>query len=204
MIWPLYAILQFCFTLLCYLTNPIVVLFCDENGELPSIFRMWQTWDDSCNPRFYILEKVPGFLKYDYDRHYREYQATTPDLEKVNRTRWFAEVVDPNFTFKEKVQRYICRVMWLYRNCAYGFAFWCFGRMIDGKNMKYTKNEEFIKFGYDTSRNILTRPWTYKNSSKFFGDRLEWNIYIGWKIDDGLDSTQQCMIAMRIFSIKFL
>ena len=163
---------------------------------------MWQTWDDSCNPRFHVMEVVPKFLRYDYDKHYKEYKATTPELKAVGRERWFAELIGPSFTTKERVQRYICRVLWLYRNCAYGFAFWCFGRKIDGKNLKYTVNEEDIRFCYDESKSILTRPWIYKNSSSFFNGKLEWNIYAGWKMDEGVQIVQQCMIAIRIFAIK--
>lgn len=203
MVWFLYFILQVLTKILCYITNPIVVLFCDEYGELPRIFRMWQTWDDSCNPRFYVLEHVPSFLRYDYDKHYREYKGTTPELKAVNRERYFAELIDPDFTFKEKVQRYICRVMWLYRNCAYGFAFWCYGRKIDGKTLVYKINEEHERFASVESKSILTRPWVYKNDKDFFGGKMRWCIYAGWKINEGEQSVQQCMLAIRVLAVRF-
>lgn len=188
--------------IVCWITNPIVCLFCNEEGELPEIFRMWQTWDDSCNPRFYILEHVPGFLRYDYDRHYEEYKGTTPELEAVGRTRWFVRVKDGNFSTKEKIQRYICRVMWLSRNCGYGFAFWCFGRMVDSNNIEYKFKKDGESLLYDKSKSILTRTWSYKNERNIFGN-VYWNLYIGWKVDNGMSGKMQCMVAIRILAFEF-
>ena len=200
MIWLLYFPINIIVMLICYITNPIVCLFCNEEGELPKIFRMWQTWDDSCNPAFFIKEHVPNFLKYDYDKHYEEYWETTEDLQQVGRKRCFARVINPNFTLKEKIQRYICRVLWLTRNCAYGFAFWCFGFKIENENIVSKINTETSHFCYDKSRNILIRPWSYQNENKIT-DTIAWNIYIGWKFNKTDSNTaRQCMIANRIFA----
>lgn len=37
--WFLYAPLQLLIMIICYITNPIVVLFADENGELHGFLR---------------------------------------------------------------------------------------------------------------------------------------------------------------------
>ena len=202
LIWVVYAILNFVCMVVCYITNPIVCLFCNEEGELPSIFRMWQTWDDSCNPRFYVLEHAPKFLRYDYDKHYEEYKGTTPDLEAVGQTRWFAKVKDGNFTTKEKIQRYCCRVLWLTRNCGYGFAFWCFGRTVDMKDITIKDIGDREKFLYDEHENILTRVWSYKNSN-LITDKIELNVYMGWKVNEGDIGPKQCMVATRPIAIRF-
>ena len=153
MIWVLYAPLNFVVMVLCYLLNWFVCLFCNEEGELPRAFKLFQTWDDSCNPRFFIVEDhIPSWLKYDYDKHYKEYWGTTPELAEVGRDRCFARVIDGNFTLKERLQRYICRVLWLTRNCGYGFAFWFFGKKVDGKDMVYVKQEEKMSFAYDKTK----------------------------------------------------
>jgi hypothetical protein len=170
----------------CYITNPIVCLFCDENGELPPIFSLWQTWDDSCNPRFFVMEEVFDFLKYDYDRHYEEYKGTTPELEARGCTRWYARVKDPNFTIKERIQRYICRVLWLTRNCAYGFAFFWFGKSIDLTQCEeklHKKDEKhYYLFGWDKSQNILYRTWWFK-CDWWWTKRLYVDAYMGWKVE---------------------
>ena len=43
MTYIFYLILDILFTLICYVTNPIVVLFSNEHGELPYSLRWWQT-----------------------------------------------------------------------------------------------------------------------------------------------------------------
>lgn len=129
----IYAQLNILLMLFCYITNPIVVLFADETGELHSFLRYWQTWDDSLDPAFFVKKKVPKFLRYDYDRHYQEYWGTTRDLAKLGRDRCFVKLLDKHFTVKERIQRYFCRVLWLTRNCGYGFAFYTFGRKVVGK-----------------------------------------------------------------------
>jgi hypothetical protein len=59
MVWIFYFIGSFLAMVLCYLTNPIVCLFSDEYGELHGFLKYWQTWDDSLNPRFFVVEKAP-------------------------------------------------------------------------------------------------------------------------------------------------
>lgn len=196
MIWFPYAILNFIVMVFCYLTNWFVCLFADECGELPHIFRMWQTWDDSTDCGFLVKTVVPKFLRYDFDRHYEEYESTTPDLEKVGRKRWFVRLKDPNFTTKEKIQRYFCRVWWLTRNCSYGFAFWCFGFIVEPQNMVWIKYTDDYRLGYDKSRNILIRPWVLK-SNRRINKYMIWEVFLGWKISNEHDTPMQCMIATR-------
>ena len=57
----IYAPLNILLMLFCYITNPIVVLFADETGELHSFLRYWQTWDDSLDPAFFVKRKVPKY-----------------------------------------------------------------------------------------------------------------------------------------------
>ena len=51
------------------LTNWLVVLFADEQGELPGLLRMWQTWDDTLDNRTDV-GRMPACLRYDWDDHY--------------------------------------------------------------------------------------------------------------------------------------
>ena len=45
-IWIVQAIFELCAMVIAYLTNPIVVLFADEYGNLPKCLRFWQTYDN--------------------------------------------------------------------------------------------------------------------------------------------------------------
>lgn len=201
MIWFIFAPLNILCMIFCYLTNWFVCFFADEHGELPHIFKLWQTWDDTLNPRFYVKEHVPSFLRYDYDRHYQEYFASTPELIRLGQKRCFVKILDPHFTLKERIQRYICRVMWLYRNCAYGFAFYAFGRFANGTTFQgFDKRDEAGHRFYaiwDTYESILTRAWSIKSSMPIT-KHIRWEVYLGWKVDPIVDEDRQCMIANRI------
>ena len=192
--------------IICYLTNPIVVLFCNEEGELPGFLNLWQTWDDSCNPEFFVLEKVPKFLRYDYKKHYEEYESTTPKLAKYGRTRWFARVIDGNFTLKERIQRYICRVLWLTRNCAYGFAFYWFSKEANKETSvtykKYIHGEKYFIAGWDKSQPLWKRTWWIK-CNWHWNKRFYSECYLGWKINSNFPTDKQySMIANRLIPIN--
>lgn len=204
MTYIFYLILNLIATVVCYVTNPIVVLFATELGELKGFLKYWQTWDDSLDPRFFVMEKVPKIFRYDYDKHYTEYEGTTPELEAVGRMRWFVKFVEggENFSIKERIQRYFCRVFWLTRNNSYGFSFWLFGRTINPKDMIWNNVSNDTKFGYDKSESFITRAWTYKSEAKIFS-WVRWEIYLGWKISEDSQTIQQCMIANRI-AIRFI
>lgn len=73
MIYLKYSILAFCQLIcmaICYLTNPLVVLFADKDGELPAFLKLWQTWDSALDNRQYVLYDCPKWLSYDFDEYY--------------------------------------------------------------------------------------------------------------------------------------
>ena len=187
------------FTVLCYLTNPIVILFfCDEEGELDGFWHYWQTWDNSCNPSD-LVKILPPRLTDWYHPHYEEVYASVGELAEMGRGRWYTELHDPDFTIMERIKRYICRVYWLYRNSAYGFCFYLLG-------VDYDPAHEYVVFGGDNERWAQDLDdesiWTYSNSKRIFW-RLYWNIYLGYKLAIGADRKTRCMIANRIaFKIK--
>lgn len=121
------------------------------------------------------------------------------------------ELIDPNFTIKERILRYICRVLWLTRNCGYGFAYYIFGVTIDGTSMKKVYGKyQYIESNGETrmfevwvqkDKNFLIAPFTIKSDWVYFNQKLELNWYIGWKINMGLVG-QRAMIANRISSRK--
>lgn len=179
-----YVILDLLFTIIAYLTNPIVVLFADEYGNLPKCLRWWQTYDNCLDIEWMISEGcIPKIFRYDFNKHYIYHLE-----DKSNGLiPGYVELIDPNFTTWEKIQRYFCRLAWLYRNCAYGFAYEVCGRKYDPKdNMILATNhgskddmhwESYIADG----RNIFTATWCYyltRPWCKWFYYR----IYVGWKL----------------------
>lgn len=190
--------------IICYVTNPIVVLFADEVGELKGFLHYWQTWDDSLDSEFMMKEVVPNslygkFINYDWDSKYESYKDTETLKE-------YGHVIDKvrlregaTFSTKERIQRYFCRVLWIMRNCGYGFAFYMFGASGDIKDVKVVSQEGNEKLNaYDTNSNWLTRNWSYKFYEKLFG-----NVYVagylGWKIPIWHDEGKyKAMIVNRV------
>lgn len=197
--WLLYLIPSLLSSVLCYLTNWLVVPFADKNGELPWPLHLWQTWDNSvfCSDS---VEVAPKFLQYDWPKHYREYKDTTQLLRSWNRDRWFVECIDDDFTFIERVKRYLCGVLWLMRNNAYGFAFYLLGATVTP--LLYIKRSENTIYAEEMQGDA----WMYKNDApifSLFGWTVYWNNLLGWKIAVGEEYDTRAMIANRIaFSFR--
>ncbi len=188
--------------LLCYITNPIVVLFADEVGELHGVWRYWSTWDDSCDGAFQV-SCMPKFLQYDFHSKYNEHSMT---LKGYNRTKYYVTLKEgATFTLWERIQRYFCRLGWLTRNCGYGFAFYFAGEDIRPYFSETIINEPYVKFGFNGYKDMILfdTPWTYQDSRRvfsLFGYNLYRNFYLGWKfnpLDRSMEKTR-VMVANRI------
>ena len=140
----------------------------------------------------FVKEVVPECLRYDFDKHYRSSRETNATLASVGRDKGCVEIIDGNFTNHERWQRYLCRVLWLYRNCAYGFAFYLFGRVVNGSDMTMLKFEDNFAVGYDKTKNIIVRPWI------FYYEKHHINVFLGWKCDYTGNSPKMAMIAGRV------
>ena len=180
--WLLMVPVNIFFILLAFLTNWIVCFFADENGELPGFLKMWQTYDNNLDSEFFVKEKVPKFLRYDFDKHYR----TRRRWDSVNNIDYdYTEIIDPVFTKWEKVQRYFCRVGWIMRNPAYGFAFFLLGTVYRGNDnviiSNYRDENRSLFFSYNKSNQsawdgpfCIHFEWRYSKTRRF-------KMYLGWK-----------------------
>ena len=107
----------------------------------------------------------------------------------------YVDLIDENFTLKEKFQRYICRCAWLYRNCGYGFAYYIFGKTINPSDVKIYIDQKDYFFAIDTKNNIFClkddRKWC-----KYFKK----SIYLGYKFRSasGAKHPLRSMLANRI------
>lgn len=196
--WLLLLPLALVCTVVSYILNPLVVLFCDEDGELHGIWKYFQTWDNSCNPSD-IVNIYPAWLSEWWLKHYIESEVMPDEYIKYNRSRWITICEDKDFTNIEEVKRYICRVLWLTRNCAYGFMFYPpFGIM----SPTYFLVSEG-HWTYDMVHGKMFGAFAYKNSDEFFSVwklHVYFNIYIGWKLTE--DEPRQSMYALRPLSFK--
>ena len=189
----LFAILDLAFTLVCYLTNPVVVLTCDEYGNLPHALRWWQTWDNTCDVEWMVTEgHVPGFLRYDYGKHY-VYHPEDHDTGAIG----YVDIIDPDFSFVEKLQRYGCRVCWLYRNTGYGFSYEVTGVDVYKADIIKIKTSDTDGYTYY----VTDYAWVYKDKRPSFGGR-HWDNFLGWKMQDVSQEKERCMLACRITPFK--
>ena len=203
MIWFLYLPLSIFFMLFCWLINWIVVFFSNKEGELPKFLRYFQTWDSSLDSEFFCTDVVPkkySLIKYDFYEKYEVYQ----DKETLKQYGYAIDKVKliGNFSLKEKIKRYFCRLLWIMRNPAYGFSFYILGVHGDKANIEFlkridTEDREFI-FAWDKSKNILIRPWTLRLYQHIIG-KLYITAYLGWKIPWWTNADKyKCMIAYRL------
>lgn len=192
--WFVYAIIDLLFNAICYITNPIVVLFADDYGKLPSICRWWANWDDDLDVDWMVYDHhVPSFAEYDFNKHYRYHDEWEAEAI-TGKHHGFVELLDDNFTLWERFQRYVCRLAWIYRNCAYGFSYYVTGVTVDGADI--VKHATFKKDGYL----YYTAPnaWVYRYNQKSYGTH-KWKIFLGWKIQDFKSTeTKRCMLAFCI------
>jgi hypothetical protein len=208
MIWIPFFIANIIIMIICYITNPLVCLFCDKNGELHGFLHLWQTYDNSVNPSDVTeLHELPSIFLYDWNKHYIEYVGDITYKEDTNQKRWYTTCINNDWTLKERLQRYICRVYWLTRNCSYGFSFYWFGNSANKyssiEHQYYRDERHYIKFGYDRSKSIFTRTWWLK-VDWYWTKHLHTDAYMGWKISFPFEEENRYgMIAIRIIPIKF-
>lgn len=202
--WFFQMILELLAMIVAYATNWLVVFFCDEHGWLPKCLKWWQTYDNCLDVEWMITEGiVPKCFRYNYKKHY-VYHYEYKDGEVM--IPGYVELINADFTFKERAQRYFCRVLWLYRNSNYGFSYYVNGRDVDGaknivkKDIKEPNNEQWISYIPNCLWNITWSVFYCKQYCRWF--RLR--IYIGWKLKGIRNGKQRCMLAISVNPFKGL
>ena len=194
MIWIIDFIITLLFSAFAFLTSPIVILFSNKEGELPKIFNWWKTPDNPLDVEWHVKTTVPECIRYDFDKHYISYQG---DTSLVMVPRWVV-CINPHFTFKERIQRYFCRLFWLSRNTAYGFAWYVMGRQFIGANQVIIHDDTDTNWLSYLPGNVFTRTWSYWRYVKW----CPWfylRLYVGWKMKGKVNIKEdRAMIAICI------
>ena len=184
--WFIFAIFDLLFVAQCYITNPIVCLFADEYGNLPKALRWWQTWDNTLDVEWMVTEKkVPSTFRYDYARHY-VYHYENHDAGIAG----YVDIIDPSFSLWERVQRYFCRLAWLYRNTGYGFSYEVTG--VDVASI--TKYADYSFNGNRNKLYIADNAFMFRYEQNY-SDTRKIRIWLGWKIED---VPRRCMLAFYV------
>ena len=191
--WALLALLDVAFNIVCYLTNPVVLLFADEVGNLPWLFRWWENWDDHLDIDWMVDEgHVPEFARYDFHKHYRYHDPAEAE-QLTGEYRGYVDLLDDNFSLWERFQRYVCRVVWLYRNNAYGFSYYVTGVDVYRADVVEVKTDEVDGYTWY----VTDYAWCYKDERPSFCG-MHWDNFVGWKFRWLEHEKERCMLAFRI------
>ncbi len=200
--YVLYCIADILFNIIAYLTNPIVLLFADEVGNLPAWALWWANWDDHLDVDWMVYEHhVPSWAEYDFNKHYR-YHSEWEAEQTIGEHRGYVDLLDPNFTTWERFQRYVCRLVWLYRNCAYGFSYYVTGMDIDGaeveviKDIRVSGNTQYYAYTKKAFCYYQMKRWTW-GSRKFM-----LKLFFGWKFQH-IKPTERKRAMLALFAWPF-
>lgn len=191
--WFPFTILDVLFNIIAYITDPVVLLFADVYGNLPGVFIWWANWDDHVDVDWMIDEHhVPRFAEYDFHKHYR-YHSPQEAEKTIGVHCGYVDLLDGNFTLKERFQRYVCRLWWLWRNNAYGFSYYVTGIDVYKADVVKIKTVETDGYIY----NETDYAFCYKDERPSFCG-MHWDNYVGWKFRSVDQDVKRCMLAFRI------
>ena len=182
------ALIDFIFNLIGYCTNWLWPLFANADGNLPARLKWFQTYDAT-------LDGV-GENGHTESRF-------------VRATRWLRDGAGKP---RNRVCRYICRSLWLYRNNVYGFGYYVTGAvgpftMDDASITIYNPSD--IKNSVPTNRFPAQGGWRFEwwNKGHYFhfwwvkdrGNGKCWEANFGWKLVAGQDRAH---IVARIWPFR--
>jgi hypothetical protein len=175
MIWFIYAPVSLAFRLLCYIVNPLVVLFADSTGNLPRWMSWFQTPDNS-------LDNSPTWVAEHWSRLRIKYDWPI---------------------WRKRLYRYLQRVAWLYRNTGYGFncSVLAYGGSLSNLKTHGVQKPDVITnpgfyFAHDQTASIWRRGWCLFGYWRYGKSKWYLRIYLGWKFHNS--GITQRMFALHL------
>jgi hypothetical protein len=189
LIWLLFFIPALLVEVACYILSPFVALFVTRSPRYDVVKRydkrkllmerenlirpliLFQTHDNAVDEWWWGMYNTDHWFKFA-----REWQQSDYD----------------NSAFI----RYYCRVMWLWRNCAYGWLYFLFSRPKEFGGRIRIKGNENSGFWYE----LKTYPKSFQLESHIplFGKRY-FSLNIGWKAHK---LTERLLYANRIIGFR--
>ena len=175
LLWVLLFIPNLLIYLACMILNPVVALFVTKRDGREYLIKplyWFQTHDNPVDEYWY-----GGYFK---DSLFSYVKNATQ--EQYDNSRFL---------------RYVCRLLWLWRNCAYGFSYNLFGRDLIGEEKVTEVGNE--KAGYWRRFHSRGNSWQLKAHYPI-GLGLQIDVNVGWKTHKGFP---RAMYADRLFSLRF-
>lgn len=187
-LWLLYFIPAIAIELLCYMLAPIVACFARTEPRYDVVKRLNKR--SVLMQRDYLIKPLYWFQTHDNAVDEWWYGM-------YNTNHWFAFA--RNWTQadydRSRVIRWYCRVMWLWRNCAYGFHYNLFSRPKEVLGQVYTAGVEVKGFWYQL--NVYQKSFQLQCHVPLGARYL--SINIGWKAHK---TTQRLLYANRIIGFR--
>jgi hypothetical protein len=188
-IWLLYFIPALVVEIFCYLTNPIVALFVIRELRTDRVKR--EPWNNGTFTfeREYLIKPLRYFMTHDNALDEWWYGA----FNLKSHFKFLREATQHDYDNSRWI-RYCCRVMWMYRNNAYGFMYNWFSRPLEP--ILYSK-----EYHVEDSGQLWWKLEVYKSSFKLEAQIPIWKtnrymtINMGWKIHKGFP---RVMYANRV------
>jgi hypothetical protein len=189
LLWLLCFIPALLIELACYLLAPFVALFVTRSprydvvkrlGKIKTVLNrdnlirpliLFQTHDNACDEWWYGMYNVDHWFKFA-----REWTQADYD--------------------NSRFIRYYCRVMWLWRNCAYGFLYALFSRPKESAGVMTSKGNENYGFWYEYKK--FKSSFQFETHIPLFGKRYM-SINIGYKAHK---LTERLLYANRIIGFR--
>ena len=179
--WLFYVFVNIPFMLVAYLVTPLLPLFVGEDGTLPPYLKWFETWDAR-----HLFFDGTGEIQSDW------LQIHWLFLKPIESIPW--------------LHLYLCRVLWLYRNCGYGFAYYVCGK-------EYIQEDVISTIKTNEDGLLKIEMWVgdlFRRSGfipySIFNNNLGFDYYLGWKLQAADDCPTgkpiKAMIAMRINPLK--
>lgn len=186
-LWLLYFIPALLVEILCYLTNPIAAIFTYSENRWDWVKRLnknellhrdylvlylWQTHDNAVDEWWYG--------KYN-ENHFIDAVKNWTQADYDN--SWFI--------------RYYCRLVWLYRNNAYGWLYKLFSKPKEQAYKVYEYGKEDVSFYYKLE--LRNKSFQFELQVPLVVLPRYLSINVGWKAHK---TTEKLLYANRIIGIR--
>lgn len=188
LIWLIYFFPAIAIELVCYLLAPLVALFVTTSPRLDYVKRLG--FPQTMMPRDYIIKPL-----YWFQTHDNAVDEWWYGMYNTNHWFAFARAWTQADYDRSRFIRYYCRVMWLWRNCAYGFHYALFSRPKEALRKSYTAGVEDEGFWYQLDLYLTSFQLQCQVP---LGARYL-SVNIGWKAHK---TTQRLLYANRIIGFR--
>lgn len=188
-LWLVFLIPSLLIELMCYILAPVIALFIRTEIIRDSVKR----YDKKLvlMKRNYLIKPLMWFQTHDNAVDEWWYGM-------YNEDHWFefARVATDNDYDSKAWFRWYCRVMWLWRNCGYGFLYNLLGRDLNGQE---TMREHGIKNqGFWWLLTMRSNSFQLEVQVPLYGQR-HISINVGWKTHKGFP---RALYANRIIGFR--